>query len=388
MSPTIHHSIDESWDLSLNCNLSHHFSHATILYRNSKKISEVANLKKWQQFFKSVFIGIIFSLIGGLQQVYATDKTQAEGLKWAQSQIGKSIDADGWYGEQCVDFVLAYYDYLGVPRSQGNGADYAYNTLPKGWKRIPKSRLTFKTQATSIQPGDIAVFVGGYGHVAIVEEATAWNHTSLHQNYAGADFVKRLEKLPYNDYLNQFWGVIRPNWYPEAPFVSLEAVELPLSYKKLAVGQTYTVNPVFTPLNASNQIVKWRVLDNTIASVSAKGTVRALKEGTTEIIGVSQDNGQEIRLKVVNQYVQVQKVTVKLPENEKKLKVGQSMTASATITPTNASEKKVKWVSSNPKNATVSSSGVIKAKRPSKVKITAVTQDGKKQSSVTITITK
>lgn len=126
-----------------------------------------------------------------------TSRTQAEALAWVKSVVGKSIDADGVYGAQCVDLILAYYDYLGVPRSSGNGGDYAYNTLPSGWSRI---------QGAAPQPGDILVYTGGYGHVAIFES----NNSTYHQNFNGP-YVERIT-YTYNKLSNPYWGVIRPNF--------------------------------------------------------------------------------------------------------------------------------------------------------------------------------
>lgn len=132
----------------------------------------------------------------------ATSRTQAEAVQWAKSKVGSYIDADGVYGAQCVDLILAYYDYLGVARSSGNGADYAWNTLPAGWQRL---------QGAAPQPGDILVYSGNssnpYGHVAIYES----NNSTYHQNFNGHAYVERVT-YSYTSFLNPYWGVIRPNW--------------------------------------------------------------------------------------------------------------------------------------------------------------------------------
>ena len=90
--------------------------------------------------------------------VYATNVTADQAIAWVQSQVGKALDVDGAYGAQCVDLIMAYYDYLGVPRASGNAVDYTTNALPSGWQRI---------KGAQPQKGDILVYTGGYGHVAI-----------------------------------------------------------------------------------------------------------------------------------------------------------------------------------------------------------------------------
>lgn len=134
-------------------------------------------------------------------QMAASDITQDEALAWVKAQVGKSIDADGVYGAQCVDLILAYYDFLGVPRSMGNGADYVDNKLPAGWSRI---------KGAVPQAGDILVYTGGpngYGHVGIFES----KYSTYHQN-VGQSYVQRVT-WAYDDGFKTtpYWGVIRPN---------------------------------------------------------------------------------------------------------------------------------------------------------------------------------
>ena len=99
--------------------------------------------------------------------------TQQEAVNWAISQIGQKLDYDGVYGAQCVDLIKYYYAYLGVSPVTGNGADYAYNSLPAGWTRIQNYSGFIP------QPGDIAVWTGGYGHVSIVTSSDSVGFNSI-----------------------------------------------------------------------------------------------------------------------------------------------------------------------------------------------------------------
>ena len=113
-------------------------------------------------------------LLATATEAYATNShTAADGVAWANARAneGWCDDVDGAYGCQCVDLILAYYDYLGVSRSSGNAYEYAYNALPSGWTRV----------YSNPQPGDVIVWGpgavlqdGGYnansknGHIGIV----------------------------------------------------------------------------------------------------------------------------------------------------------------------------------------------------------------------------
>ncbi len=155
------------------------------------------------------FISFILSLIIFVTALssdfvaFASERTSDEAVKWAASQVGNSVDFDGYYGAQCVDFIMAYYDYLGGEISGGNAVDYATNVLPEGWTRTRKGIP---------QKGDILVYAGGsdmhYGHVAIYES----DSVSYHQ---GGGIVYKSSKSYYTITSSRgapYWGCIHPDF--------------------------------------------------------------------------------------------------------------------------------------------------------------------------------
>ncbi len=139
--------------------------------------------------------------------------TQDEALAWARSQKGELIDVDGWYGVQCVDLIYAYYEFLGIGRLGGNGADYQNDEkLPEGWVRLMAS------DGAVPKPGDVVVWAGGAygvsssdGHVGIIDSVDeAGNFNTLEQNY-GADRSVTLNPRE----AGHFTCVLRPNWKPD-----------------------------------------------------------------------------------------------------------------------------------------------------------------------------
>ena len=77
---------------------------------------------------------------------------------------------------------------------------------------------------------------------------------------------------------------------------------------------------------------------------------------------------------------------IEINEDIESIEVGKSITLTAKITPSNASNKEITWKSSNQDIATVSSSGKVVAKKSGKVSITATASNGKK-STIKIRIT-
>lgn len=158
--------------------------------------------KKFKVFF--AIIACVVMVVGNTMVTQAkTNHTQQEALQWVRSQVGKGIEFNNdMYKYQCVDLIMAYYNYLGMPVASGNGSDYTWNALPDGWRRI---------KGAVPQPGDILVYTGGYsnyGHVAIFESTTV----TYHQNYSGHPWVERVTGIRYDGFKTPYWGVIRPDF--------------------------------------------------------------------------------------------------------------------------------------------------------------------------------
>jgi uncharacterized protein YjdB len=78
--------------------------------------------------------------------------------------------------------------------------------------------------------------------------------------------------------------------------------------------------------------------------------------------------------------------SVKLNRSSYDLEKGKKMQLKATVSPSNATDKTVKWTSSNTKVATVDSAGKVTAKGNGSASITATTTDGAKKASCKVTV--
>ena len=111
--------------------------------------------------------------------------------------------------------------------------------------------------------------------------------------------------------------------------------------------------------------------------------------GKSVIITATAKDGSGVKAtyKIKSMKGVVKKVTI---SGKKSMKAGKTLKLKAKVTATKNANKKLKWMSSNKKYATVSSSGKVKALKAGKgkkVKITAMATDGSgKKKSVTIKI--
>ena len=167
--------------------------------------------------------------------------------------------------------------------------------------------------------------------------------------------------------------------------VPVTGVTLNKTELSLTVGGTETLTATVAPENATNKAVKWTTSDQKIATVDENGKVTAVAAGTATITATTEDGGKTASCKVTVSGIPVTGVT--LNKNTLALTVGGSETLTATIAPSNAANKAVKWTTSDGKIATVDENGKVTAVAPGTATITVTTADGGKTASCTVTVT-
>lgn len=164
------------------------------------------------------------------------------------------------------------------------------------------------------------------------------------------------------------------------------SVKLNVTSKTMYTKQTLQLKATVNPSNASNKAVVWSSSNTKVATVTQTGKVTTKARGIAVITVKSKDNGKTAKCTITVK----QKVTsVKLSAKAKTLKVKKSFNIKATVSPSNANVKTVKW--------TVNKAGVVKlsatktasgknvkvtAKKAGKVQLKATATDGSKKYAV------
>jgi hypothetical protein len=150
---------------------------------------EISMKKLQKMLIASLGAILLFAALICVDKTEVQAATKEEGVSWAMSQIGKGLDYDGVYGNQCVDLIKYYYAHYGVAGyARGNAIQYTSNSLPPGWTRV----------YSNYQPGDVAVFranngcsvctTGENGHVGIITSIDSVGFNAVNQNYAGRSY--------------------------------------------------------------------------------------------------------------------------------------------------------------------------------------------------------
>ncbi len=174
---------------------------------------------------------------------------------------------------------------------------------------------------------------------------------------------------------------------PPAPTtVSVSGVSLNKTSLSLVEGGSESLTATVSPDNATNKAVSWKSSDTGVATVDGSGKVTAVKAGSTTITVTTTDGGKTATCSVTVTSKTVSVTGVKLDNGKLELKAGETAQLTATVEPSDASDKSLEWTSSDAKIATVDASGKVTAVGVGSATITVKTKDGGKTATCAVTV--
>lgn len=143
------------------------------------------------------------------------------------------------------------------------------------------------------------------------------------------------------------------------------------------INETAQLYVNITPDTTTDQSVTYKVKNAKIASVDENGVVTGLKGGKTVVYATTADGSKKRASATIQVIVPVKGVTYKY--QDVRVGVGSRGSFTATITPSDASDKAMTWVSSDESIATVTGTTnrfTVKGRRWGRCKVTGTTEDG------------
>ena len=165
-------------------------------------------------------------------------------------------------------------------------------------------------------------------------------------------------------------------------FVPITGIRFSNSKETILVGSTQKLSVIVTPSNASNQSLSYTSSNSNVATVDSEGNVKGIAVGEAYITVSAAGYQAVANIKVINT---ISLNSISIPKNLQ-LKEQSSSTLNVTFNPSNATNKKVTWKSSNPNVATVDSSGNVKAIAPGTATITVISSDGGKVATCNVEV--
>lgn len=152
----------------------------------------------------------------------------------------------------------------------------------------------------------------------------------------------------------------------------------------MGLNQTRQLQVKITPSDTTNKNVQWTSSNNSVATVDSNGVVTSKNSGST-IITATTHNGLKTEFFIE---VETSVTNITLNSNEINLNTGGTFKLDATVNPSNASNKNIKWISANESIATVDQSGNVAADVAGTTYISAVSADGKVIATCTVNVSK
>ena len=311
-------------------------------------------------------------------------------------------DSDKGDIARAIFYMVARYNYYSGSDSDGissNNPNLALTQSLSDWSKTSFSSTTSKK-----------------GYMGIMTDLLAWHHADpvdsyeihrnnlLYTNYTNnrnpfidfpewADFIwgtATYNGTSYQSYSSTPTGYATPssdtiNGYNQASStISVTGVSLNKNSTTLVVGGTETLTATVSPSNATNKNVTWTSSNTSVATVS-NGTITAKKAGNATITAKTVDGNKTATCSVTVNSNTVSVTSVSLNKNSLTLDIGETETLTATISPNNATNQNVSWISSNTGVATVSN-GIVSAISSGTSTITVKTVDGNKTATCLITV--
>ena len=129
----------------------------------------------------------------------------------------------------------------------------------------------------------------------------------------------------------------------------------------MTVGEKQLLSVTVLPLDATNQTVTYSSSNTEVATVNGLGRISAVSVGTTTITANCNGITSSINITVVEKKDDKVEVTnIEISNHEDEVNVDETISLSATVLPSDATDSTVTYTSSNENIATVNSSGEVK----------------------------
>lgn len=162
--------------------------------------------------------------------------------------------------------------------------------------------------------------------------------------------------------------------YPSDDWVAVTGVDMPSEKLRIERSHEVDTGARILPEDATRQAIKWTSSDENVVQIVG-GKAIGVAPGTATITAVTADGGFTASREVEVWSTPVTGISL-ISNNKLDMQIDETSQVSVSIAPQEASDKNVRWTSSNEAVATVSSQGVITAVSGGLAAIYATTVDG------------
>ena len=161
----------------------------------------------------------------------------------------------------------------------------------------------------------------------------------------------------------------------EGATVYVSSITLNNTSASLYVGETTQFSANVSPSSATNKSVSWTSDDASVATVSSSGYVTAHSPGTATITCKAKDGSGKQATCIISVKEKVQPTSITLSTSKASITEGETLQLKAVVSPSDAVDKTITWMSDNASVASVDSKGIVTAKSKGIANIIATTSN-------------
>ena len=156
---------------------------------------------------------------------------------------------------------------------------------------------------------------------------------------------------------------------------------------RIETGKTVQITAKVIPSDATNKDVSWESSNTAVATVTSGGLVRGVSEGSAVITATAVNSSYSKSCTVtVTEAGKVAVTGISLDRSAAAIKKDGTIRLTATVAPSNASNKNVLWSSGSASVASVDANGNVRGLSAGTAVITARTEDGSFSAACTVTV--
>lgn len=166
--------------------------------------------------------------------------------------------------------------------------------------------------------------------------------------------------------------------------INVTSVTLNKSFVTMGVNQTAVLYATVAPATAYDKSIVWTSDNSNVVQVSQNGVLTSKAKGVAHITATTVDGGFTEVCTVNVGNISVTGITMDTANSS--VYVGKAIILTASVVPENATNKSMRWRSSNTNIAVVDSNGIVIGKTVGKAIITATTVDGNYSAVCNVTV--
>ena len=313
----------------------------------------------------SLRVGQTVTLTATVLPYDATDKT----VTWTSSnEAVATVDADGKVTAKALGQAVI------TAKCGEVSATCAVTVIP-----TPAESVTLSQTTASLRVGQTVTLTATVMPEDATDKTVTW--TSSNEAVANVDAEGKVTAMALGEaVITAKCGDVSATCAVTVVATPVESVTLSQTTASLRVGQTVTLTATVQPEDATDKTVTWSSSNEAVATVDAEGKVTAMALGEAVITASCGDASATCAVTVVATPVE----SVTLNQTTASLRVGQTVTLTATVQPEDATDKTVTWSSSNEAVATVDAEGKVTAMALGEAVITATCGDVSATCAVTV----